>query len=92
MENNEKNADNNKNDNNDKGISALELDRDLGFSRGHQGHQGNWPHADENKKMITRWRTTTRMTTKTTTLMTIVSQSDGANLIQKEKYLRNIKK
>ena len=30
-------------------------------------------------------------TTTTTTLMTIVSQSDGANFIQKEKYLRNIK-
>ena len=26
-------------------ISALGLDRDLGFSRGHQGH---WPHDDDN--------------------------------------------
>ena len=51
MEDNDKNDDNNKNDNDDKGISALGLDRDLGFSRGHQGHQGNWPHADENKKL-----------------------------------------
>ena len=35
------NFDNNYNDDiNDKGISALELDRDLGFSRGHQGYQG----------------------------------------------------
>ena len=31
--------DNNKDDNNDKGISAPGLDRDLGFSKGHQGHQ-----------------------------------------------------
>ena len=38
-----------------------------------------------------KWRTMTRMTTTTTTLMTIVSQCDGANFIQKEKYLRNIK-
>ena len=34
--------DNDKEDNNDKGISALEIDRDLGFLRGHQGHQ--WHH------------------------------------------------
>ena len=39
--------DNNKDDNNDKGISALGLDRDMGFSRGHQGHQ---PHNDDNEK------------------------------------------
>ena len=31
--------DNDKDDNNFKDISALGLDRDLGFSRGHQGHQ-----------------------------------------------------
>ena len=39
--------DNNKDDNNDKGISALGLDRDLGFSRGHQGYQGHRPHDDD---------------------------------------------
>ena len=33
--------DNNKDDINDKGISVPGLDRDLGFLRGHQGHQ---PH------------------------------------------------
>ena len=33
---------------NDKGISALGLDRDLGFSRGHQGRQGHRPHDDDN--------------------------------------------
>ena len=31
--------DNDKDDNNFKDISALRLDRDLGFLRGHQGHQ-----------------------------------------------------
>ena len=31
--------DNDKEDNNYKDISALGLDRDLGFSRGHQGHR-----------------------------------------------------
>ena len=31
--------DNNKDDNNYKDISALGLDRDLGFSRGYQGHR-----------------------------------------------------
>ena len=36
--------DNDKDDNDDKGISALELDRVLGFSRGHQGH---WPLDDD---------------------------------------------
>ena len=39
--------DNNKDDNNDKGISTLGLDRDLGFSRGHQGCQGHRPHDDD---------------------------------------------
>ena len=28
-------------------ISALGLDRDMGFSRGHQGCQGHWPHNDD---------------------------------------------
>ena len=28
-------------------FSALELDRDMGFSRGHQGHQGHQPHDDD---------------------------------------------
>ena len=36
--------DNDKDDNDDKGISALELDRVLGFSWGHQGH---WPLDDD---------------------------------------------
>ena len=39
--------DNDKDDNDDKGISALELDRDLGFLRGHQGH---WPHDDDDNE------------------------------------------
>ena len=39
--------DNDKDDNDDKGISALELDRDLGFSRGNQVH---WPHDDDDKE------------------------------------------
>ena len=39
--------DNDKDDNNDKGISALGLDRDLGFSRGHQGCQWHGPHEDD---------------------------------------------
>ena len=43
--------DNDKDDNNnDKGISALGLDRDLGFSRGHQGHQGHQPHDDDDNE------------------------------------------
>ena len=41
MEDNDKVEHNN--DNNFKDISALGLDRDLGFLRGHQGH---WPHDD----------------------------------------------
>ena len=32
---------NDKDSNDDKGISALGLDRDMGFSRGHQGGQGH---------------------------------------------------
>ena len=38
---NDANDNNDKDDkdvNNDKGISAMGLDRDMGFSRGHQGH------------------------------------------------------
>ena len=38
---------NNKDNNDDKGISALGLDRDLGFSRGHQGH---WPLDDDDNE------------------------------------------
>ena len=38
------------NDNNFKDISALGLDRDLGFSRGHQGHQGHRPPDDEEEE------------------------------------------
>ena len=34
--------------NSNSNFSALELDRDLGFSRGHQGHQGHRPHDDDN--------------------------------------------
>ena len=34
-------------DNNDKDISALWLDRDMGFSREHQGRQGHRPHDDD---------------------------------------------
>ena len=39
--------DNDKDDNDDKGISALELDKRPGVLRGHQGH---WPHDDDNKE------------------------------------------
>ena len=35
-------------DNNGNGISALGLDRDMGFSRGHQGRQGHRSHDDDN--------------------------------------------
>ena len=42
--------DNDKDDNNDKGISALGLDRDLWFSRGHQGHQGHRPNDDDEEE------------------------------------------
>ena len=41
------NKDNIKDMKNYKGISALGLDRDLGFSRGHQGPQGHRPHGDD---------------------------------------------
>ena len=39
--NNDATNNNNKDSNDDKGISALGLDRDMGFSRGHQGRQGH---------------------------------------------------
>ena len=39
MENNDKDDNNTKYDKDDKGISALPLDRDLGVSPGHQGHR-----------------------------------------------------
>ena len=39
MEDNNKDDDSNKDGNNDKVISALGVARDVGFSRGHQGHQ-----------------------------------------------------
>ena len=42
MKNNNKN-DNNKDDTDDKSISAVGLDRDLRFLQGNQGH---WPHVD----------------------------------------------
>ena len=41
---------NDKDDNDDKGISALGLDRDLGVSRGHQGHQRHRPHDDDDEE------------------------------------------
>ena len=39
MEDNNKDDNNYKENNNGKGISALGLDGDLGFSRGHQGQR-----------------------------------------------------
>ena len=39
--------DNDKDTNDDKGISALEIDRELGFSQGHQAHH---PPDDDNKE------------------------------------------
>ena len=41
---------NNKDNKNDKGISALGLDRDLGFSRKHQGRQEHRLHDDANNE------------------------------------------
>ena len=41
------NDNNDKDGNDDKGISALGLNRDLGFSRGHQARQGHRPHDDD---------------------------------------------
>ena len=42
--------DNNKGNNDSKGISALGVDRDLEFLWGHQGHQRHCPHDDEDKQ------------------------------------------
>ena len=64
--------DNDKDDNNFKDISSLGLDRDLGFSRGHQGHR---PHDDDDDEDDDdddddgrrRRRTETTTTTTTTT-------------------------
>ena len=48
---NKEDYDNNKVENNDKGISAPGLDSDIGFSPGHQGLQDHQPHDDDyNKK------------------------------------------
>ena len=65
---NDKDDNNYKEDNDDKGISALRLDRDLGFSQGHQGYQGHRSHDDDERRMTMRWRTTI------TTMMTRVSK------------------
>ena len=43
VEDNNKEDDNNKDDNDENGISAQGLNRDLGFSRGRQGHQRHLP-------------------------------------------------
>ena len=45
MEDNNEVEDSDRDDNNFKDISALGLDRDMEFSRGHQIHQKNQPHA-----------------------------------------------
>ena len=42
--------DNDKDNNNYKVISALELDINMGISRGHQGNQGHKPHLDDNEE------------------------------------------
>ena len=42
--------DNYKDNNHDKVISSLELDRDVGFLRGHQENQGHQPHDDDNEE------------------------------------------
>ena len=47
MEDNDKDDGNNKDNNNDKGISALGLDIDNGFSGENQGHQPNDDDDDE---------------------------------------------
>ena len=47
MEDNDKDDGNNKDNNNDKGISALGLDRDMRFSGGPQGDQRHKPHGDD---------------------------------------------
>ena len=38
--------------NHDKVISSLELDRDVGFLRGHQENQGHQPHDDDNEEEV----------------------------------------
>ena len=60
----------------DSSFSALGLDRDLGFLRGHQGRQVYRPHDDDDdEEEDDEVRTTTRtMTTTRTTIMTRVSQ------------------
>ena len=50
MEDNDKDDDNNKDNNNGKDISALGLDRDLGFLQGHQAYQGHLPHDDDEEE------------------------------------------
>ena len=50
VEDNDKDDDNNKDDNDDKGSSAQGLDRDMGFSRGHQGHKGHRLHDDADEE------------------------------------------
>ena len=52
MEDNDKDDNNNKDDIDDKGISALKLDRDLGFLRGHQGHRPpDYDNEEEDNKV-----------------------------------------
>ena len=61
--------DNNKDDNNDdKGISALGLDRDLGFSR--TSRASAFMMMTMTRRTMMRWRTTTRILTT----MAMVSQ------------------
>ena len=50
LSDNKEDYNNNKDENNDKGISAPGLDRDFGFSPGHQGLQGHRPHDDDDNK------------------------------------------
>ena len=50
MEGKDKDDDNNKDDNADKSISDLELDRDVGFSREHQENHWHRPHDDDNEE------------------------------------------
>ena len=50
VEDNDKDDDNNKDDNDDKDSSAQGLDRDLGFSGGHEGHKGHRPHDDDDEE------------------------------------------
>ena len=57
--------DNDKDDNNYKDISALGLDRDMGFSRGHQGIDLLMMMMMRRRRMTTWWRTMTRTTTTT---------------------------